>query len=130
MENAVPNSLGRILVIDDEPLMAGIIEKYLRLERYDVVACGQASDAAALAQAADLILCDMHLWGVNGVDLIRDLRAAGVQAPVIMISGDRTPLAADQCAEVGIVDSLPKPFTGAILLEKVQKQCRAAGIQV
>ena len=44
-----------------------------------------------------------------------------------MISGDRCPPGVDERADAGIVDYIAKPFTGALLLEKVQKQCRAVG---
>jgi len=111
----------RVLVIDDEVAIVKMIERLLDAAGFEVVACCNPDDAPALLAGVDIVLCDVHLGNTTGMEVILRLRRLGVEAPVIMVSGDRTRETVVECIDAGIVDYVVKPFSGAVLVEKLTK---------
>ena len=70
----------RILVVDDEPTVREVVGEYLRRDGYDVceVARGDDVDAAMLHFSPDLVVLDVMLPAVSGIDLLRDGRTRGM----------------------------------------------------
>ena len=83
----------RVLVVDDEPTVTEVVERYLSLEGYDVSLAANGHEALKLAQewAPDLVVLDLMLPGVDGLEVCRQLRRDS-QVPIIMLTakGDET----------------------------------------
>jgi len=105
-------SHGSILVVDDE---RGILEQLggiLRDEGFGVTALptGEEALSAVSAELFDLLLLDVALPGMDGIEVLRRMRAAGQTVPVVMISGHATAEQAVQALKEGAVDFLEKPL--------------------
>src|SRR5215467_6939198 len=77
----------RILVVDDEPMVTEVVERYLVRDGFDVLTAADGDRAPSLAQswAPDLVVLDLMLPGKDGFEVCRSLRADG-QMPVIMLT--------------------------------------------
>ncbi|MFD5145831.1 response regulator [Streptomyces sp. NPDC058401] len=117
----------RILVVDDDPTVAEVVTGYLRRAGYAVesVADGPAALARAAAFRPDLVVLDLMLPGLDGLEVCRRLRAAG-PVPVIMLTarGDED----DRIAglERGADDYVTKPFSPRELVLRVSSVLRRA----
>ena len=80
--------LVRVLIVEDEPKMAGLIRRGLRDEGYaaDVTATGDDALWMAAATEYDAIVLDVLLPGKNGFEVCRELRRTGVWSPVLMLT--------------------------------------------
>jgi DNA-binding response OmpR family regulator len=114
-----------ILVVDDEPTIVEVVELYLRREGFAVVtaADGNAALAALERQRPDLIILDLMLPGVSGLELTARLRAIG-GPPIIMLTarGEET----DRIVglELGADDYVVKPFSPRELVARVRAVLR------
>ncbi|HLJ11612.1 MAG TPA: HDOD domain-containing protein, partial [Planctomycetaceae bacterium] len=79
-----------LLVIDDEEPIVKMISLMLQSQEVAVRSCSLAEDALQLARNAFAVLCDVHLGGVSGIEVVRSLRQQGFAGPIIMMSGDRS----------------------------------------
>jgi two-component system response regulator MprA len=117
----------RILVVDDDPMVATTIQRVLRPEGYEVeVALG---GAAALEQAAarrpDLVVLDLMMPGVDGLEVCRQLRANGT-LPILMLTARSGTADRVRGFDTGADDYLVKPFAYAELLARVRALLRRA----
>jgi two-component system OmpR family response regulator len=116
----------RVLVVEDEEKLAGLLARGLREESYAVDIANRGEDALWMAQATgyDAILLDVMLPGVDGFDVCRHLRAADVWTPILMLT------ARDQVddrvtgLDAGADDYLAKPFAFDELLARVRSLVR------
>ena len=104
---------GRILIADDEQPIVDLLTDLLSDEGYDVAGVG--SGTAVLEQLQGdhgfgLLLMDLQMPGVNGLDLIERLRKDGIDIPVILITGHGTSSIAIRAMQIGAYDYLNKPF--------------------
>jgi two-component system, OmpR family, response regulator len=118
--------LSRILVIDDEPNMAGFVSRALTQRGYIVDSAGDGLRALELATATDydLMLVDLLLPGVDGVTVLREtLRAKPDQRVVVMsaISDVDTKV---RCLELGALDYLVKPIMLVELVARIRSRLR------
>ncbi|MBU6367621.1 MAG: response regulator, partial [Gemmatimonadetes bacterium] len=76
----------RILVIEDDPTVGEFVRRGLEEQRWqaDLVANGLEGERLALSQPYDLVVLDMRLPGRNGLDVLRSLRARGMERPVLV----------------------------------------------
>jgi len=102
----------RILVVDDEENIGRSLRMILEREGYQVNAVGSAADMRAFPDRTriDLFLMDVRLPDAGGIDLLRELQAADITAPVIMISGHATIADAVEATRAGAFDFLEKPL--------------------
>src|SRR5271167_4854178 len=102
----------RILVVDDEENIGRSLRMILEREGYQVNAVRSAAEMRAFPERArmDLYLFDVRLPDASGIDLLRELQAAEVTAPVIMISGHATIADAVEATRAGAFDFLEKPL--------------------
>ena len=113
---------GTILVIDDDPAIAALIAEVLTDEGYTMQLAYDASSALAAiaAQAPDLVLADLLLPGMSGLELLRMVRARGhADLPIILVTA-----AADRAASLitqGATACLLKPFDIDELLGYVER---------
>ena len=102
----------RILVVDDEENIGRSLRMILEREGYQVNAVRSAAEMRAFPERArmDLYLFDVRLPDASGIDLLRELQAAEITAPVIMISGHATISDAVEATRAGAFDFLEKPL--------------------
>jgi two-component system nitrogen regulation response regulator NtrX len=102
----------RILVVDDEENIGRSLRMILEREGYQVNAVRSGAEMRAMPEKArmDLFLLDVRLPDANGIDLLRELQAAEITAPVIMISGHATISDAVEATRAGAFDFLEKPL--------------------
>ena len=102
----------RILVVDDEENIGRSLRMILEREGYQVNALKNAAELRCFPERArmDLFLLDVRLPDASGIDLLRELQAAEIPAPVIMISGHATIADAVEATRAGAFDFLEKPL--------------------
>ena len=105
-------SHGNILVVDDERGILDQLAGILRDEGFSVatVATGEEALAAISREIFDLVLLDVWLPGIDGIETLRQLRAAGHQLPVVLISGHASAELAARAVKEGALDFLEKPL--------------------
>ena len=121
-------SHGRILVIDDEPGILNFVSRGLRAEGYDVETAsdGVAGLDAALAHSYDLIILDLLLPGLGGIDVLSRMVQAKPNQPVIVLSALTDTSSKVISLELGAEDYLAKPFSFEELLARVHARLRDA----
>jgi DNA-binding NtrC family response regulator len=111
----------RILVVEDEEKLRRVLELQLTSATFDVDKAGTAELALKLAAHADLILTDLRLPGMNGLDLLAAIRRQNSQTPVIVMTAFGTIETAVAAMKAGATDFLLKPFSLDHLMTVVQK---------
>jgi DNA-binding response OmpR family regulator len=116
----------RILVAEDEPGIALGLEDDLRLEGWDVemVADGLQAARRAREERFDLILLDVMLPGRDGFDVCRELRKAGVQTPIIMLTAKGQEAEKILGLDLGADDYVTKPFSPKELRARIRAALR------
>jgi two-component system response regulator MprA len=119
----------RILVVEDEARIASLISRTLRMEGYQVEVAPDGDTALDLAfgDPPDLIVLDVMLPDMDGLEVCRQLRAAGSDEPVLMLTAkDAIP---DRVAglDAGADDYLVKPFDFDELLARIRALLRRSG---
>lgn len=116
----------RVLLIEDTPRLAEAVAEILRKSGYgaDVAHIGADGLAMALTGAYDVLLLDIMLPDMSGMDVLRELREAGSVVPVILLTarqgvGDRV-----AGLDAGADDYLPKPFHASELLARIRAVTR------
>lgn len=111
-----------ILVVEDDPDIAQLVHLHLRDTGYDVDVAqdGPAGLQQALAKSYDLIILDLMLPGMDGLELCRKLRASSKYSLVLMVTAKSTELDRVLGLEVGADDYLTKPFSILELLARVK----------
>jgi two-component system, OmpR family, response regulator len=121
----------RVLVVEDEVKMAGLIRRGLVEEGYAADVASSGEDAIWMAQAHpyDAIVLDVMLPRLSGYETCRTLRNAGVWAPVLMLTARDA--VEDRVAglDVGADDYLTKPFSFAELLARLRALARRGGVE-
>jgi two-component system response regulator MprA len=102
----------RILVVDDERAVRDGLDRVLRAEGYEVIlaADGEAALDAHVSSAADAVLLDVAMPGIDGLEVCRRLRAAGDQVPVLMLTARGAIAERVSGLDAGADDYLLKPF--------------------
>ncbi len=112
----------RILVVEDEPKMAGLIRRVLVAERHVVEVAPDGLTAIALAEGADFdaIVLDRMLPDVDGLTVLRVLRTKGVTTPVLLLTAIGSVEERVAGLDAGADDYLPKPFSFAELVARIR----------
>lgn len=128
MSDSLVSSKKRILVVDDEPNIREVVELYLRRDGFEVevVGDGVAALAAIERKAPDLLVLDLMLPVMGGIQVTRALRQAEQDIPIIMLTAKSDE--ADRVAglELGADDYLTKPFSPKELVARVKAVLRRA----
>jgi two-component system OmpR family response regulator len=118
----------RVLVVDDEENVTHLVSSALRFDGFDTVTAGDGASAlAAVAESdPDLVVLDAMMPGIDGFGVLRKLRAAGSNVPVIFLTARDT--AGDRIAglRAGADDYVVKPFSVEELLARVHAVLRRA----
>ncbi len=115
----------RVLVVDDEPTVREVVQHYLEREGYrvHVATDGPGALAALAAETPDLIVLDLMLPGVDGLDVCRQVRATGA-TPIIMLTAKGHESDRIVGLELGADDYVVKPFSPRELVARVRSVLR------
>ena len=116
----------RLLVVEDDDSIRETVGEALRVEGYEVLTCADGAEALSLltgepSQPVDLLVLDLMLPGLGGLDLCRDLRRFNNNTPILVISARDSETDRVLGLEVGADDYLVKPFG----LRELVARCRA-----
>jgi two-component system, NtrC family, response regulator AtoC len=111
----------RVLVVEDEDKLRRVIELQLHSSGFEVDKAASAEEAIKLSDRADLVLTDLRLPGMDGLEFLSLLRRQNSQLPVIVMTAFGTVENAVQAMKTGAVDFLPKPFSLDHLMAVIQK---------
>lgn len=119
----------RILVVDDEPHIREVVELYLRREGFavEVAADGGAALQAIERQAPDLLVLDLMLPVLGGIQLTRILREGRYNLPIIMLTAKGEETDRVSGLELGADDYVTKPFSPKELVARVKAVLRRSG---
>ena len=119
-------SMHRILVVDDDPSVLSVLKRGLAYEGFAVDTASDGVEGLRVAgeRSPDLVILDIMMPGLDGLEVLRRLRAADAQLPIIMLTAKDAPT--DQVAglERGADDYVVKPFTFEILVARVRALLR------
>jgi CheY-like chemotaxis protein len=126
--------LAKILVVDDDPAVQMTLRLLLERAAHSVVVAGDGKKGIAASETGnfDLLLLDIFMPGMDGIETMRHIHRRKPAMPIVVISG--RPLVPDAGAEpdflamaikLGAISSLPKPFRPAELLAKVESCLQA-----
>lgn len=118
----------RILVVDDEPNIREVLELYLRRDGYavEVAADGEAALAAIERTFPDLIVLDLMMPVVDGIELTRALRQSELDIPIIMLTAKGEEADRIRGLELGADDYVTKPFSPKEVVARVKAVLRRA----
>ena len=116
----------RLLIVDDEANTLASLSRAFRLAGHEAVVCDNPTKAleTAKSQPFDLIMSDVVMPGKDGLSLLEDLKAQGVSAPVVMMSGQAHIEMAVRATKLGALDFLEKPISTEKLLLTVENALR------
>lgn len=115
-------SAGRVLVIEDDEGISSLLKRGLGLRGIEATVAedGVAGRIAWESGEHDLVLLDVMLPGVDGVDLLTERRAAGSEIPVILLTARDEEGARERALGAGAQDYVSKPFSFEDLLSRVE----------
>jgi len=119
-EEAVPSKT--ILVVDDSVVIRKMVEIALENEKYNIVSVATGKEALKFIDEnePDLVILDIMLPDVNGLDILKAIKASK-STPVVMLSAKDTPRETSKAKELGADDFIPKPFKDEELVLKVKE---------
>ena len=118
----------RILLVEDEKNVAAFIKKGLEEETYTVNVAEDCPEGLLMATSADfdLIILDIMLPGMNGIEVCKTLRAKGINKPILMLTAVDSVERKVEGLESGADDYLVKPFAFTELLARIKALLRRA----
>jgi signal transduction histidine kinase/DNA-binding NarL/FixJ family response regulator len=127
-----PNHRLNVLVVDDSEVNRSVAAAYLKTAGHDVAEASDGSEAVRLAAAQDfdVVLMDMRMAGMDGLEATRRIRALDGprgQVPIIAVTANALDRHAEECRRAGMSEHLAKPFSEAELTAVVARaasQCR------
>jgi DNA-binding response OmpR family regulator len=120
--------VARVLLAEDDTAIAEPLARALRREGYDVDVAVTGTEALDLVgRSTDLVVLDLGLPEVDGLDVCRRLRAAGHQVPVLMLTARGAELDAVVGLDAGADDYVSKPFRVGELLARLRALLRRTG---
>lgn len=127
---ALPTALATVLVVDDDSEIMNLVAHFLRANAFEVLTARNGADMTACLkqEAVDLIVLDLMLPGVSGLDLCRELRRTSA-VPVIMLTAKGDEIDRIIGLEVGADDYLVKPFNPRELVARINAVLRRTQVR-
>jgi DNA-binding response OmpR family regulator len=121
--------MARVMVVDDDLTVREVVVTYLRAAGYDVgeAADGESALTGLRAERADLVVLDLMLPGIDGLEVCRRIRATGNDVPVIMLTALGSETDRVVGLERGADDYVTKPFSPRELVLRVESVLRRVG---
>lgn len=122
-------SLPRLLLVEDDVTLRDVLGRTLEA-RFEVISLPDGVSAAARLKADrfDVVLSDVHLRGMNGIDLLRLVRAVDLDVPVILMTGLPDVDSAIQAMDLGALTYIRKPFDLTILDAALDRATKLAAL--
>lgn len=115
--------MGTVLLIEDSPTVRMVVSRFLRSAGYQLMETETAEKALELLKfgSFDLVIADINLPGMDGVDFLRELRSrpANAKVPVLVLTSDQTRDIRTRCSEAGATGFIAKPISQDDLLSVV-----------
>ena len=120
-------TMATILIVDDEPIVREVVEQYLKQDGFAVDAAADGLEAMRRFQAArpDLVLLDLMLPGLDGLEVCRQMRALS-NVPIIMLTAKTDEIDTIIGLSVGADDYIAKPFSPREVVARVKAVLRRA----
>lgn len=111
----------RILIIEDDERILGFLKRGLEGEGHavDLALNGEAGLGFVKMGSYDVILLDVYLPEMNGIEVCKELRRQRRMTPVLMMTAKDSPEVQQEAVRAGVNDYLPKPFSFELLLAKI-----------
>ena len=125
----------RILVVDDEPVVTGSCRRALTSagHQVEIAESGREGLNRALSQRFDVVVTDLRMPDLDGMDLVRSLRKNAPQTAIVIITGHGTIPSAVTATSLGVSEYIEKPFTPGEIVNAVNKalppRARDSGIE-
>jgi len=121
--------MARVLIVEDEQRIASFVSKGLAADGFSttVAADGHTGLDLALSGSFDLVVLDIGLPGLDGFEVLRQMRAQGSSLPVIVLTARDSVTDTVFALEGGADDYMPKPFRFAELLARIRLRLRQSG---
>lgn len=119
----------KILVVEDDRNIRSTLCEYLRLARYEVTECEDGQEAVSLydREDPDLVILDIMLPGMSGLDVLKELRKRDSTLPVIMLTALGDEETQMNAYEAKVDDYVVKPFSIPVFLKKIESLLRRCG---
>jgi len=114
----------RILVVEDDPQLAHLVTAALQHQGYTILLAINGLDAVEMAPQADLMVLDLGLPGLGGLEVIRELRGADWNLPILVLSAQGTEEIRVRALELGADDYLTKPMSVREMVARVRALLR------
>lgn len=118
------NSKPRILIVEDHPLIAELVETRLRIEGMAPTKCagGREALAALSAESFDAVILDIMMPDVDGYEVLRSIRSTAETSslPVIFLTAKSSPADVEKGLALGANHYITKPFSGQDLMRKLR----------
>ena len=122
----VPPARVRVLLVDDEPALLNATRRLLLRAGYDVATAGDGVTAANLISSGDfdVVLSDISMPDMSGLELLTVVRDLGLDVPIIMVTGGPTVRSAIEALQYGAVEYLLKPVELPVLTAAIEKAAK------
>jgi EAL domain-containing protein (putative c-di-GMP-specific phosphodiesterase class I) len=129
--NDAEKSLGRLLIVDDETAILRVLKRLLELAGYEVDTVDSVLAALAALEAGtyDLVLSDIHMPDMDGLQLVREVRARDADIAILLMTGSPSLDSAIEAVNLGALNYLVKPIEREALLEQVAKAVGATRVR-
>jgi DNA-binding NtrC family response regulator len=119
-----------VLVVDDEPLQRGILQTILDGEGYETLTAASGSEALAAIRRVppDVVVSDLKMAGMDGIELLNALPQTPAPPPMIIVTAHGTIDSAVEAVKLGAFDYLTKPLDKQKILMAVRKACERSEI--
>jgi len=118
--------MAKLLIVDDEEDVREFAANFFRKRKIDVITASSGEEALSVMkqQKSDLVLLDIRMDGIDGIETLRRIRESDKNAKVIMITGRKPEEEAsfDKCRQLGAIDYIHKPLELDELEKMVLKQ--------
>ena len=107
-----PTALRRILIVDDEPEILDLLMAYFLMSRFEVETATNGPDALVTVsqQRPDVVLLDINMPGMNGLEALREIMKVDRSIPVIIVTGNAELAVTVDAIRNGAFGYVPKPF--------------------
>lgn len=121
---------GKVLIVDDEAQVVGVLRDYFQGAGFEVFTAASGAEALETfgRERPDVVLLDVRMPEMDGLEVLRRIRATGSRAGVVMITGQESVEAAKESAALGAADYILKPFDFDHLRRAVDRVLIAAAM--
>jgi len=115
--------MAMVLLVDDDQLLLDVLKMLLQAEGYDVITANDGPKALSLVKAVtpDLVISDIRMSPMSGIELLRNIRREHAALPVIMLTAYASSKTANEASQLGAFAYLSKPFSNEEVIDTVRK---------